>query len=341
MSIPTVTTVTGDVSATELGVTLPHEHLFINLMRDYRLAGLLNDPDLMAEELEPFKAAGGSTIVDVTTAEISRGANGTMLDDEADRDMRFDEGTRSRANVAALLELSQRTGVSVVAGTGHYRDPYLDRDWIARMSVGRIAAQIVRDIDEGFPDSAVRAGVIGEVGADKWYISATEERCFRAAAHAHAHRRTGTTITTHATRWPVGLDQVDLLLSEDVDPHCIIIGHTDTVPDPEYPVRLARRGVYVQLDLFFECMKGGRINEAALSRRVDTIMRLVQEGFEDKILLSHDICLKDSLVSGGGLGFAFLLTHVARWLEKAGLEPELVRHFLADNPQAALSAGSR
>lgn len=339
MGTATVTTVRGDVNADQLGITLPHEHLFINLMRDYRLAGLLNDPDVMAEEVDLFLAAGGGTIVDVTTAEITRGANGGLLDDEADRDMAFDDGTRSRANVRALLTLSERTGVNVVAGTGHYRDPYLDKDWVDRMSTDRIAEQIVRDIEEGFPGTSVRAGVIGEVGSDKWYISAAEERCFRAAARAH--RRTGTTITTHATRWPVGLAQVELLLSEGVDPGCIIIGHTDTVPDVDYAVRLARQGVYVQLDLFFECMKSGKVNERTLKTRVDMIMHLVRHGFEDSILLSHDICLKDSLACNGGPGFTFILTHVANALEQAGLDAELVTRFQRENPIAALSAGTK
>jgi predicted metal-dependent phosphotriesterase family hydrolase len=339
MGTASVTTVGGPVMADELGITLPHEHLFINLMRDYRLAGLLNDPEVMAEEVDLFSAAGGGTIVDVTTAEITRGANGGLLDDEADRDMTFDDGTRAKANVLALQELSERTGVHVVAGTGHYRDPYLDKDWVDRMSTDRIAEQIVRDIEEGFPGTSVRAGIIGEVGSDQWFISAAEERCFRAAARAH--RRTGATITTHATRWPVGLAQVELLLAEGVDPGCIIVGHTDTVPDVDYAIRLARQGVYVQLDLFFECMKFGTVNHRALKTRVDMIMHLVRNGFQDSILLSHDICLKDSLASNGGPGFTFILTHVSDALVQAGLDAELVTRFQRENPNAALSAGAR
>ena len=338
MTSKTVTSVLGDIDAGDIGITLPHEHIFINLMRDYRLAGLLNDPIVMAEELALFKEAGGATVVDVTTAEITRGANGGLLDNESDRDMSFEDGTRSRANISALVALAETTGVNIIAGTGHYRDPYLDRDWVDRMSVDRIAEQIVRDIEEGFPGSTAKAGVIGEVGSDKWYISAAEERCFRAAARAH--RRTGKTITTHATRWPVGLDQVSLLFSEGVDPSCIIVGHTDTVPDVEYASKLADLGVYVELDLFFECMKSGKINERALQTRIDMIMHLVRSGHEDSILLSHDICLKDSLATSGGPGFTFILDHVAGRLHSAGLDAELVTKFQSVNPQNALSAGS-
>ena len=39
----TVMTVTGPVAAADLGVTLPHEHVFLDLTREYRGNGLLNE----------------------------------------------------------------------------------------------------------------------------------------------------------------------------------------------------------------------------------------------------------------------------------------------------------
>ena len=40
------------------------------------------------------------------------------------------------------------------------------------------------DVQAGFPGTSVRAGIIGEIGADKWFISPLEERSFRSAALA-------------------------------------------------------------------------------------------------------------------------------------------------------------
>ncbi len=57
-----VMTVTGPVDATELGMTLPHEHVFIDLTREYHWDGLLNDEELMCAEVARFKRAGGGTI---------------------------------------------------------------------------------------------------------------------------------------------------------------------------------------------------------------------------------------------------------------------------------------
>ena len=66
-----VMTVTGPVAAADLGVTLPHEHVFLDLTREYRGNGLLNDPALAESELRRYADAGGRTLVDVTTGGLN------------------------------------------------------------------------------------------------------------------------------------------------------------------------------------------------------------------------------------------------------------------------------
>jgi predicted metal-dependent phosphotriesterase family hydrolase len=190
VTVATVMTVTGPVEAAKLGVTLPHEHLFIDVLREYRGDGLLNDGALAIEEVAAYRAAGGRSIVDVTSVGLGRAPE-------------------------ALRRVSEATGVHIIMGSGHYREPYLDLARINRMTVDDLATEIVEDLEVGVDGSGIRAGIIGEIACDRW-ITAAEERCFRAAARAH--RRTGATITTHAARWPVGIRQLDLLAEEGVDP---------------------------------------------------------------------------------------------------------------------------
>ena len=219
--MPEVTTVLGPVAAEDLGVTLPHEHVFLDLVREYRGDGLLNDHALAVEELGAFVAAQRQgPLVDCTSVGLSR-------------------------DPLALREVARATGLNIVMGCGYYRDPYLPEE-LDRLSVDAIADLIVRDVEEGADGTDVRAGIIGEIGSDRRHISALEERSFRAAARAH--RRTGLTITTHAARWPVGLPQLDLLAEEGVDPRRVVIGHCDMVPDPGYHLEVARRGAFVQFD---------------------------------------------------------------------------------------------
>jgi len=303
-----VMTVTGPISPDELGVVLPHEHVFIDLVREYRGSGLLNDEELAREEIGDVKAAGGRTLVDLTTDEIGR-------------------------DPVALRRVSEATGISIVMGCGHYRDPYLDRSWFDRMDVDAIADDIVHDITEGVGGTGIRAGIIGEIGADRHYISAAEERSFRAAARAHL--RTGVTINTHAARWPVGLAQLRLLAEEGVDPRRVIIGHADSVPVAGYQLDLARQGCYVSFDSI------GTGSPHNTRRAVEYVLDLVKAGFGSQILLSQDVCLHDHLLAAGGCGYAFLLTRFLPMLLAAGLDEEQVLTFVTGNPRAALTGAKQ
>src|SRR5207248_566366 len=70
--LPEVMTVTGPIPATELGITLPHEHLLIDLTRQIIIGGRINDLELLTQELNAFTAVGGRTLVDCTTDTIGR-----------------------------------------------------------------------------------------------------------------------------------------------------------------------------------------------------------------------------------------------------------------------------
>jgi predicted metal-dependent phosphotriesterase family hydrolase len=324
--MPEIMTVRGPISSDEMGMTLPHEHVFCNILRENRETGLLNDEELMIEEISVFRQHGGRTLWDVSSYELTVGsvaepASSTMESLVA--------GTRGKAGLEAVQRVAAATGVNIVVGTGHYRDPYLDRLWFDMASADSIADRMEADISQGFPGSTVRAGVIGEIGADKWYISAAEERSFRGAARAHG--RTGATITTHAARWPVGLAQLDLLESEGASPGHVIIGHCDTVNDPAYHAELARRGAYVQFDTI-------RRNSRGTEQRISFVKNMIQQGYLERILLSHDVCLTSHLQAGGGGGYGWILTDFVPRLRAAlNLGDEEIDTIMVQNPRRALT----
>jgi phosphotriesterase-related protein len=286
-----------------MGVTLPHEHIFINLIREYRGAGLLNDHALAVTEVTRFQDAGGSTLVDCTNLGLQR-------------------------DPLALRRVSEETNLNVVMGCGLYRDPYIDRDWLDRTSTDELTELIVHDIEVGADSTDVRAGIIGEIGADKWYISTSEERSFRAAARAQL--RTGLAITTHAARWPIGSAQLDLLEEEGVDPRRVIVGHCDMVPLPEYHESLARRGAWVE----FDTIRGE--SEYDLAARVEFVLAMARKDLLGHVLLSHDVCLRTMLHAMGGCGYDFVLTTFVDRLRAAGLDEADVHLLTVENPRRAL-----
>ena len=93
----------------------------------------------------------------------------------------------------ATKAIAEATGINVILGVGHYFDHYFDVDWFERNSTAQIAEYLVADLEDEIPGTGVRAGFIGEVASDLPYITAREERSFRAAGRAAA--RTGVMVS--------------------------------------------------------------------------------------------------------------------------------------------------
>jgi predicted metal-dependent phosphotriesterase family hydrolase len=300
----TVMTVRGRVPVRQLGPTLMHEHIFLNLMREHRATGLLQDFELMRNELQHFVDVGGRSVVECTSLGLGR-------------------------RPAALRDISERTGLNIIMGTGFYREPYLDHAWMDSRSVDDLAELIVQDLEVGTDGTEIRAGIIGEVGTDGAYPTAVEERSIRAAARAH--RRTGVTISTHAARWPVGLAQLDLLAEEGVDPRGVIVGHVETVPSFDYHLELIRRGAWVQYD----SIRGQSPHDRRI--RIERVVELLRLGHGDQLLLSHDVCNQTHLINGGGTGYSYIHTEFRADLRRAGVGDEEFEQLTITNPQRALS----
>ncbi|MBA2448804.1 MAG: hypothetical protein H0V51_12340 [Chloroflexi bacterium] len=299
-----VTTVTGPIRPDQLGITLTHEHLLIELHRITRVTdGHLDNIELAVRELGLFKDAGGQSLVDATNEWLGR-------------------------NPLALRQIAQSSGVNVIMGSGWYREPYYPPE-LNRRTTNDLADEIIRDHQVGVGDTGVRSGIIGEIGCDWDYISGIEERVFRAAARAH--KQTGLTITTHASRSPVGLTQLDLLAEEGVDPRRVIVGHCDTYPHPWYHEAVASRGAWVQ----FDRNHGKYAWEVEI--RIGWIKNLVDKGYIRQLLLASDNCNKSDLQAYGGTGYAFILTGLVPRLLDAGLSREHIDQIMVDNPRRALT----
>ena len=311
----TVMTVTGPVPADRLGFTLMHEHIFLDLTRDVLgRNSLLNDPELAYRELSLYKAAGGVTLVDQTTGGL-RG---------------HDHDITPTAHAIAVRDMARRTGLQVILGAGWYREPYYERR-LWRLKTDQIAEELVRDLTVGLDGTDVRAGLLGEIGSHFTWVSPVEERVFRAVARAH--RKTGVSIATHSLNSPVGLDHLDILKEEGVDPRRVTIGHAHTYPVHEYHVALARRGAFLSFD------RMGYNQPYEHERMLQGIKALVDAGLEGHVVLSQDVCWRTDYVAYGGRGYAFIPGPLRQELAAIGIGDELFHRLTVDNPRRAL-AGS-
>jgi predicted metal-dependent phosphotriesterase family hydrolase len=333
-----VQSVTGPVGPDALGVTLPHEHVFINMTPTEARGGYMTVWEERRADLERFKAAGGQTVWDVTNGELSNYAAPVYFDRDPGHALQNAiTGSRSVANVLATKAMAQAVGLTVILGTGHYFEKYFDVNWFDRNSTDMIAEFLVADLEQEIPGTGVRAGFIGEVASDLPYITAREERSFRASGRAAA--RTGVMVTTHAPTFPTAEMQIDILTQEGVDPSRIVIGHTDTVKNLDYSLDLLRRGVYIEYDCMMAVKMGGEIVENELQRRIEYLRALVERGFAEMILLSQDVSERPHQHAHGGPGLTFLFEEFTDAAIAAGIDAEVLKLMFTDNPRRVLFGG--
>lgn len=304
-------TVRGEVEPEALGVTLAHEHLYIRLWEiagRYDFAGMLEDDDILAEELAAFVAQGGQSLVELTVPAIGR-------------------------QPRRLVEMSERTGLHVVMGCGWYREPYYPpEDRIDRRTVEDLAAELVAEIRDGVGDTGIRPGIIGEIGTDKSWVSAQEERCHRAAARAA--RRTGLSVATHSVGSDVAMAQLDLFEDEGLDLGRVVVGHADSYPSLDYYRQVLARGATLSFDNL------GAFPPPYTERILDHVATLVGEGHGRRIVVSHDVCKRDMLSFLGGRGYAFVLGEALPGLRRRGLDDAAVEDLVVTNPRGLLTVAT-
>lgn len=305
-----VRAVRGDVEPSALGAVYCHEHLFTDpgyVHGDPAAADLvLDDTDRSAAELDIFRRAGGGAVVDLTTTEYGRAP-------------------------ARLREISERTGIHVVAATGHIMEPY----WrgvvdIAGRTHDELVDEMVRDLTKGYADAPeIRAGVI-KVGTSPDTVHPDEARMFRAAADAQ--RATGAPIFTHTTAGTVPLEQVRMLREAGADLTRVLIGHQDRRLDWDTHLAIVEAGCSIAYD----CISKEQYLPDA--DRIVFLRRLIDAGHGDRICVSGDLARRSYLTSyGGGPGLSYILWRFLPWLRQSGVDDDAVRRLVVDNPARLLT----
>src|SRR5215212_4134671 len=302
-----IRTVLGPISPEQLGICMVHEHLVIDAwdmwpVPNYSL--IVDDVDLVIEEVQAYRAAGGDTIVDVTNIGLGR-------------------------DPLALREISRATGVQIVMGCGWYRERVYPT-YIQEKNADELAAMLVSEIKEGVDGTGIRPGIIGEIGTERKFITPAQERVFRGVARAHL--QTGAPISTHTTHWgELALEQLDLLEEEGVDLHHVIVGHLGDRRDISMILPVAERGAFLGIDNI------GYHDYQKEERRAQNVINLCEAGYRAQVLLSMDIATLNDLQRYGGKGFDYLLLRYIPLLRELGATDEDVQALLVDNPQRALA----
>jgi len=338
-----VQTVLGAISSEAMGITLPHEHLLIDFkvmfvepapasdkgrawepvslanlgwVRQHFNANLdnlrLTDEEVAIDEIRLFQQAGGATVVDPTPRTLAR-------------------------DPLALARIARATGLHVVMGSGYYVAASHPPDMDAR-TIDDLAREMIADVTAGPGDTGVRAGLLGEIGTTYPWTE-NERKVLRAAIAAQ--RETGAPLMIHPGRHPgMPMELAEFVGKEGGDLARTIMCHIDrTIADVRAVIDLAQTGMWLEYDLFgmensyypynpsFDMPNDGG--------RMAHVLALIEAGHGDRVLLSHDIAYKTSLVKYGGYGYHHLLVNVVPRLRMKGVDEPGLRRLLVDNPQRA------
>jgi phosphotriesterase-related protein len=342
-----VMTVLGPIEPDALGTTLIHEHILFDLSvyHDQRFGAGKAEPlpdeplriehlwilkhnvarlrdnvhqrdlDVAVAELEHFKVAGGSTVVEVSSGGLV-------------------------PNYAGLAQVAARTGLNIIAGTGYYIGASHPTE-LAEKGAGQIADEMLRDVVEGIPGTGVRAGVLGEIGTTE-PLSPTERAVLEASGRVQA--QTGTAIVMHPDSVHRTYEQIaptlDILERAGADLGRVIISHCDDRLHPNYDsyARLVARGCTLAFDTFGKqtYYATRRRQYPSDDQRIATIARLVGDGLAGSVTLAHDVCYKTDLTRWGGDGYGHVCRNILPRLRQAGVSEAAIQQMMVENPRKLL-----
>jgi phosphotriesterase-related protein len=313
-------TTLGPKQAQDLGMILPHEHIFVDLRTwdtpGYAQADVQDVVRLMAPEVAKAQAAGVSAwqqvnawqqvtaIVECSTVGVGRRAD-------------FDRA------------VSEATGMPLVVPTGVYREPWVP-DWVHAASEAELAQWMLGELQGEIENSGVQAGWI-KLSAGDDGLTDCETKILRAAVAAA--RPTNAVIGSHTIRGWVVRRQLDILEALGYTPQRFIWIHTQAEPDFDLHLEIGRRGAWLEYDAI------GNDEVASDAEYIEHILRLLDAGLGGQLLLSHDRGWYDPALPGGGVPkpFTYLSNQFLPRLRAAGVDEATIQQLTHTNPFQAFA----
>ncbi len=254
--MPILQTIKGPISTDTLGFILPHEHLFVDLRGpfapDYSTANPETVTQLVKPYLDAIQAAGVTAFVDCAPVGVGR-------------------------NIGILKYIAERSPIHIVVPTGVYKEGFIPTEWLD-LSAEALAEIWIRDLTEGIDGTRIKAGFIKVALVDDG-PTVIEARNLKAAAIAS--QATGAVIGSHTIGGRAAREEMDILEAAGQNLNRFIWIHAHTESDMSIHVEAAKRGAWVEFDAI-------GADSSLDQKMVDYTLNLMQAGYGEQILLSHD-----------------------------------------------------
>ena len=310
----TVETIRGRVATAELGTTLMHEHVFV--MQPEAFLNYAHvwgesywDEDARVadavEKLRAVRAVGIRTIVDPTAPGLGR-------------------------NIPRIQRINAEVDLNIVVASGVYAFLELP-NFLHYRSAEAIAALFVRELQEGIDDAGVRAAFL-KCAVEEHGLVGDIPRILDAIAIAAA--KTGAPVMVHTNAVAAtGTVALEELTRRGVDPRRIVVAHAGDSNDLDYLRAIGDTGAVLGFDRF----NIPHFNPD--EDRMRTLLALLEEGYGDRIHLSHDAaCFMDFMIGDPAFAderpdYLHISTTILPALLERGVTQAQIDELMVDNPR--------
>ena len=306
-----INTVLGPVPSADLGRTLMHEHILVDLVGAGRIAPRRYDGGEVLSVVLPYlkqlRSQGCRTFVDCTPAYLGR-----------DPDL--------------LARLSQSSGLHILTSSGFYGaagGKYIP-EFAFSATVEDLAARWTGEFQAGIPPTGIRPALI-KVGVDAGPLSKINSKLLSAAALTHL--RTGLAIASHTGDGVAAMAQLNLLKSHGVSPAAFIWVHAQDEKDRSFHRKAAEAGAWIEFD---------DISSETVDQNISLIRDTRRAGYLRCVLISQDAVGFHVGEERGGYcpGYTFMFSDFLPQLRKSGIDETEIRILTTENPRRALSQGN-
>jgi phosphotriesterase-related protein len=300
-------TTQGQVPAEGLGVILPHEHIFTDLRGPTTPGYAQADPADVARVMAPYLSEaldkGVGLLIECSSIGVGR-------------------------NVPIVSKVSDTSGLPVVVPTGVYGRADFAPPEHRNMTEDELASLFIGEISEGIEGTGIKAGFI-KIATDSGPMSPLLEKILRAAGRAA--NETGAAVASHTTTGSNAIRQADILRSISPTIRFIWV-HDQRESNHNVHRQVADRAGYIEFDNL-------GWNPGQDSAHIAAIKALLDTGYGDRILLSHDAGWYRPGVPNGGTQkpYTYLADTFIPKLRDAGLEDATIRMITETNPVRAFA----
>ena len=301
-----IITVTGEISSSELGATLIHEHVLVDFIGSDKITPDRWQHDAVIKKVLPYlleiKSKGIKSIAECTPAFIGR-------------------------DVRLLQKLADRSGIQILTNTGYYGAS--DNKYLPSIAIVETANQLaerwINEFKFGIEGTSVKPAFI-KIGVNPGRLSDLHKKLITAAAITHL--QTGLTIYSHTGPAIPAYQQLEILKQLGVHPGAFVWVHA-TGTNEDF-LAIAKMGAWISLD---------GIDDSNLDKNYKIISLLKSNGLLNKVLISHDAGWYQPGEPDGGKfkGYTTISDKFIPYLISNGFTKKEIDQILVKNPAQMLS----